>query len=61
MVEWFCTVFRCVVYVAWEVAFGHLLVKDLRLVLLPVDLLDYIGFGCGLSSLRRPVDNYSFR
>jgi hypothetical protein len=38
-----------------------LLVNDLRLILLPADLLDYVGFGCGFSSLRRPVYNYSFR
>jgi hypothetical protein len=38
-----------------------LLVNDSRLFLLPADFLDYVGFGCGLSPLRRPVDNYSFR
>jgi hypothetical protein len=60
-VAWFSTVFRCVVCVAWEVSFGHLLVNDLRLFLLPADFLDYVSFGCGLFPLRRPVDNYSFR
>jgi hypothetical protein len=48
MVAKFSTVFRCVVWVAWEVSFGHLHVNDLHLFLLPADLLDYVGFGCGL-------------